>query len=251
MIVRRLNDAGIAAFMAFLDSQTTSSPLPVPVHLLTGPQFSTDYMPESRVEVRSFDSQYELAEYLFHAFAGSDYAAVERDRGLWAWLGLFYFEVFCKRKGSRFIPGAAARWVPELRYDRYYRHLLAGPFRIYRAHRDNPGRALALLCNRPGTMGDIVEQLASRQELVTNQAIVGAATALYVDPDTRRARRGAGGKGAGSPRRLSTVIGQLDLTYDLRSMSERDLLELLPQEFNRWKDDHSGQKKGRNTAQTK
>ena len=70
-------------------------------------------------------------------------------------------------------PGALARHIPEPgNFQRYYRHLLAGPYRIYRAHRDDPQRALALLCQPLDSPGDVVEQLASRQELVTNRGIM-------------------------------------------------------------------------------
>jgi hypothetical protein len=84
-------------------------------------------------------------------------------------------------------------------------------------------------------MGDVVEQLASRQEIVTNKAIVGAATKLYYDRVTGAPRRGAGGKGAGSARRLADIINQLDLTWDLYAMSENDLIARLPAEFDRFK----------------
>src|SRR5262249_11852361 len=157
----------------------------------------------------------------------------ERDTGLWAWLALFYFEQLCPKTahGQR-KPGELARWIPEVtNYQRYYRHLLAGPYRIYRAHRDNPQRAMALLCNPLDRPGDIVEQLASRQEIVTNRAIVESATRLYMDAATARPRRGAGGKGAGSARRLADVLNQFDITWDFYAMDSVNLLSLLPKEF--------------------
>jgi hypothetical protein len=84
-------------------------------------------------------------------------------------------------------------------------------------------------------MGDIVEQLASRQELVTNRAVVGAATKLYYDATRMAARRGAGGKGPGSPRRLADILNQLDLTWDLYAIADDDLISKLPAEFDRFK----------------
>src|SRR5262249_16830000 len=114
-------------------------------------------------------------------------------------------------------------------------HLLAGPYRIYRAHRDNPQRALVLLCGPLDRPGDIVEQFASRQELVTNPTVIESATRLYVDPATNRPRRGAGGKSAGSARRLADVLEQFDVTWDLYTLTPDGLLTLLPHEFDRFR----------------
>ena len=108
---------------------------------------------------------------------------------------------------------------------------MAGPYGIYRAHRDHPERALALLCQHPGRPGELVEQLASRQQVVTNSAIVGTATRLFVDSGTRKLRKNSGGKGKGSPRRLVAVLDQFDVTWDLSSLTELELADMLPEEF--------------------
>lgn len=83
-------------------------------------------------------------------------------------------------------------------------------------------------------MNDIIEQLASRLELVTNPGFVSLVNALYYDPHESRIRRGAGGKGKGAPRRLADVMSQFDVTWDLYSMKKKDLLRLLPAEFDRF-----------------
>ena len=90
---------------------------------------------------------------------------------------------------------------------------------------------LAAPLHRPG---DIVEQLASRQELVTNQSVMEAATRLYIGDDGLPKPRAAG-RGAGSARRLADVLTQLDLTWDLYDLSTEKLLELLPPEFDEFK----------------
>jgi hypothetical protein len=235
--LRRLNAAGIERMSTFLDGLTAPAPEPPPYAILEDPALSEPVSPEIEVEKRAFTSRFELAQYLDDRLGAADVRGVDRDSGIWAWLALLFFESLCvpDRDGRR-KPGARARWIPEVSdFRRYYRHLLAGPYLIYRAHRDDPRRALILLCGPPGTMGDIVEQLASRQEIVTNKTIVGAATRLYYDPARRAPRRGAGGKGPGSARRLADVISQFDLTWDLYEMSGDDLFKKLPDEFERFK----------------
>ena len=117
------------------------------------------------VRQRTFRTRFDVGKYLDELFGEAEGLNLNKNKGLWSWLAAFYFEQLCPL-GAR--PGENARWVPAVGdFRKYYRHLLAGPYHIYRAHRDDPLRALALLATPPHRPGDIVEQLASRQELVT------------------------------------------------------------------------------------
>lgn len=113
--------------------------------------------------------------------------------------------------------------------------MLLGPYLIYRAHLDKPDRAMALLCRPPHIVAELEAQIAAYQELVTNPSVVELATKLYYDPQTKTTKSGTGGKGPGSPRRLVTVLSQYDLTWDLYSATTDELMNLLPNEFERFK----------------
>jgi len=234
MKIRRLNEQGIANFETFIYSFESEQIQNIPYNML-----SDDSMTESLgidIEIKNiiFRTRFNAAEYLYTLFEKSGLKSVESDRGLWSWLSLFYFEQLCPGKGkTRQKPGNIARWIPATRnFRRYYRHLLAGPYRIYRTHRDNPERAMILLCGPLSAPGDIVEQLASRQEIITNKGIVETATLLYYDKKSGKPKRGAAGKGAGSCRRLVSLMGQLDLTWDLYTMTSTEILSMLAGEFN-------------------
>lgn len=229
-LVRRLKQAGIDRFEAFLDSLKTLTPLPPPVEALDYEDTSEPLEVAIEIEPRTFGSRLEAARYLDSKLSDSGLKNIEQDRLLWAWLSLFYFDELCPADASgRRKPGETARWIPQPQnYLRYYRHLLAGPYRIFRAHRDCPQRAM----DRPG---EIVEQFASRQEIVTNQAVIQSTTDLYWDHANNKPKRGAGGKGAGSARRLADVLLQFDVTWDLYAMEARSLVELLPKEFNKFR----------------
>ena len=58
---------------------------------------------------------------------------------------------------------------------------------------------------------------------------------LYWDPSRGRTKRGSGGKDPGSPRRLMDYLHQLELNYDLRSISTDRLLSFLPEEFDKYR----------------
>jgi len=233
MELRRFNDAGVAAFSKFLDSCTTATPLPWPESAVTGPAYSEPVEAAVALISRAFATRFELAEYLDQCFEAVEFRPLRTDRNLWAWIACFYFREICPTsKDGAWQPGAMPRWIPQSAdWRRYYRHLVAGPYFIYRAHRDEPKRALALLCQRPGRPGDLVEQLASRQQIVTNPAIMRVATNYFVDPATGQQRRSANDKGAGGARRFVDVLNQFDVTWDLSSLSVDDLCAMLPSEF--------------------
>ena len=238
MKLRRLTDEGIRCFSDYLDSLPTETPREYPVQALMDEQLSEAVHPEVEVpESLAVSSRRELAETIDDIFSQVPELDPARDRGLLSWLSLLWFRDLCRKDRSRrYKPGARQRWIPStnLEWRTYYRHELAGPYRIYKAHSDDVARAGALLNDEVGVQSEVVEQLASRQQFVTNKAVVGVATRLYVDPETGAYRRGAKGKGPGSPRRLADCLWQLDLTWDLYSMDEEELLTLLPAEFDRW-----------------
>lgn len=235
MKVRRFNPTGLDLFGQFLDSVASGAPFEFPENLLTGADTSEAVEPELVVETRTFADRFQLAEYLNKQFGETGAGDLGADAGLWAWLSLYYFDQLCPDDNGTRRPGERARWIPAVGdFRKYYRHLLAGPYSIFRAHRQNPPAVRALLCTPPHKPGELVEQLSSRQELVTNAAVMEAATSLYVDPKTHRPKVGAAGKGPGSVRRLADVLNQFDMTWDLYSMSAPSVVQMLPGEFKKF-----------------
>ena len=230
MKLRSFNAGGINRFEQFLSSAARDTE---DLHALLGaPGLSTAVSPEIEVQARSFVNRFDAGEYLHSLLGDSNIFNLDEDRGIWAWLSAFYFDQLCP-DGTK--PGKGYRWIPAVNsFRNYYRHLLAGPYFIYRAHKDNPRLAMAVLATPLHRPGDIVEQLASRQELVTNHSVMEAATRLYIGTDSLPKPRAAG-RGAGSARRLADVLTQLDLTWDLYDLSTEKLLELLPAEFDEFK----------------
>lgn len=232
MKLHRFNNDGIEVFQRFLDSLTTIEPAPWPESALTDPTYSQPVGAGTELEARTFESRMDLARYLHQKFSEAGVKVAASDKSLWAWIACLYFPNVCPRKAENWTPGAAQRWIPESGdWRRYYRHLFAGPWAIFRAHSEKPDRALAVLCQAPGRPGDVVEQLASRQEIVTSPAVMEVASQIFVDASTRKQKRGAGGKGAGSARRFVSVMNQFDVTWDLTAIGTSRLGDLLPDEF--------------------
>jgi hypothetical protein len=238
MKLRRLNKTGIELFGLFLDALENDPTQILPNSILEDSTTSELIMPSVEVELRRFDNRFNAAEYLDGIFSKAGLSEVDRDIGLWSWLTLFYLDETCPRgKNKERFPGHRARYIPEVdNFRLYYRHLLAGPYRIYKAHRQNPQRAFATLCQPIDKPGDIVESFASRQELITNGAVMEVATQLYIDPETKLPKRGAQTKNAGAARRLVDILNQFDVTWDLYAMLAKEMLDVLPEEFGKFKE---------------
>ena len=235
--LRKFKQEGIDVFEDALDRIETGEDVDIRP-LLTDDALTECVSSDSVVTVQPFSNRFEAARYFYELLAPFDKAGsdIERDKGLWAWLAAAWIDVLAPKDeaGNRKLR-ARARWVPSVGdYKTYYRHLLAGPYRIYRAHKDSPSRVMAVLASAVEQPGDVVEQLASRQEIITSPSLMEAITKLYVLPQTGKLKPGTAGKGGGSARRLVDVIQQFDLTWDIYGMDSSEFLGLLPGEFDRF-----------------
>lgn len=236
MKLRTFNAAGIASFQGYLAALRLDPKLAVPDQLLVDDAFSDEVDGDFEIEAQKLESRLDAANYLWTLLEGAGLKQPERNKGLWSWLSLFLFDSTCpvEINGTR-KPGADARHIPEVgNYLRYYRHLLLGPYIIYRAHRHQPEVAQVLLFQPLNRPGDLVEQLASRQQRVSNATFLAAATKLYLGSDGRM-KRGGGGSGRGSPRRLTRVANQFDVNWYLYAMRAEEFVGLLPKEFDKFK----------------
>jgi hypothetical protein len=238
MKVCRFNREGCVRFGAYLDALAAQQDLPVPADLLTDSSVSETISDAPDIEPQVFADRMELAAFLDSLLEPAHIERIESDIGLWAWLSLFYFDQLCPADGDGDrAPGKRAKWLPEIQQSRrYYRHMLLGPYLVYRAHRDNPSRALALLSD-PVTVStsEVYRMLVENPSLGTSRAAVEATTVLYYDKEKKRLRRGSGTKGPGGSRRLIQVLQQFDCTYDLGALTSDRLLALLPGEFQRFR----------------
>jgi hypothetical protein len=237
MKLRKFNGSGLVEFREQLLTLKSDPMREPPWHLLDDARFTTPAAVEVDIERQAFKTRMETAVAMNRLLGDRPPPGIDRDTGLWSWLSLFHFDSVCPiDEGGRRKVGAAHRYIlEEANHKTYYRHLLLGPYLIFRAHREEPERAIVLLCQPPDAPGDIVEQLASRQEIVTNPVMMRVATELYYDRATGAPKRGASSKTRGSARRLAEVADQFDVTWDLFAIPWNSLLAKLPVEFDRFR----------------
>lgn len=240
--VRALNPDGVAAFDSYLAALGSDPTKPPPMSLLDDPSFSVGFTPAVQIDQsRWFDSRLEAGQYLAELLGRIERSRVDHNAGLWSWLALLYFDQLCPADHGKRQPKRSYAYIlPPLgdvdHHRHYYRHRLAGPYRIVRLH---PGSARSLLSGQVSKFDDYNEQIASRQEFITNSGIVSALDLLYFDSEREKPKRGAAAnkRKPGTLRRFVDVIQQLELTHDLYSMDGHEILEILPAEFEKWKPD--------------
>jgi hypothetical protein len=236
MRLSRLTEPGIVKLRQALESLGQGTTDSLPADLLTDPELVEQVRPAIDIAYRPFASRLEIGSYLYSVLAPLR-NEIDYDVGVWAWLSVFYNEQLCPRnsRGSR-NPGEIARWIPAVENGRkYYRHLLAGPYRIIAANSDNLERVKLLLVGQIDKPGEVVEQVTGRNEIISNPNALNAATALYFDEAAQGIKRGAAGNGAGSVRRFGVILNQYDVTWDLFGMEAGEIVRRLPAEFDRFR----------------
>jgi hypothetical protein len=186
-------------------------------------------------EVREFLTAKEMAVAVLASIGAVPLASLLPRTGLWAWFSFVLRDsLFPRDISGRRKYGEVHRWFPSDPNDwqKAQRHLVRMPVVLLASLGSNADH---LLCTKPSILPEVREQLTSQQDMF-HSAFQGTARALYFDEKTGRLKRGAGGKAGGSPRRLARVRQQLDVTWDLFDLTVERMLAILPNEFNRFKE---------------
>lgn len=192
--------------------------------------------------VREFESAKEMAEAILDALGDKNIYELLPSEGLWAWLTFVLRDLlFARDKEGNWKVGEIHRWYPANPNDwqKGQRHLVRMPVLLLHTF---GGNADHLLCTKPSVLPEIREQLTSQQDMF-NETFQKLARALYFDDEKSSLKRGHGGKGGGSPRRLATVRKQFDVTWDVEGLEYGSILEKLPKEFDRFKPGRGGELK--------
>lgn len=175
----------------------------------------------------------EMAQAIIDSCGAVSVGELLNRNGLWAWLSfVMRDEVYPRRPDGRRKLGEIYRWWPADTndYRKAQRHLVRTPVLLLFSFGRNADH---LLCGKPSVPGEVREQLTSQQDMF-HPTIQSVARALYFDDDANALRRGVGGKGGGSARRFTQVRKQLDVTWDLYSVSPEQLTSMLPREFDKF-----------------
>jgi hypothetical protein len=240
MELRKFTDKGLERLRGYLHELSAGSAATPPLHLLTDPEFSKPMRGSAQLEHAQFASRLDLARNLDQTFEGLPERPdkLMNDIHLWSWMSLFYFDQVCPSndKGKR-KPGRDYRHIPEPGYPNGHRHLMMGAYLVYTVYGWGDELSKLLLQTALSVESHFHHQIATRQSFITNRGIMEALHILYYDSLRNKPKRGPimNKSAPGSLYRFVGVIQQLDVTYDLYSMSGPEIVSLLPAEFNHWK----------------
>jgi len=235
MIIRKFNINGINLFRSKLAELRNGLIDSISPKILFDPELTDSCSPNIELESKKYNLKSELVTFLYSQIVDINLRNRYFDEGLWTWLSLFYFESICpvRSDGTRKV-GEDCRYILNSNdYNKYYRHLLACPTWLLHQLGDV---SKIYLRGSPNINGDLHETLASRQEIATAKGIIEAATILYWDEQKNQIKKGAANKdGPGVARRFAkSIIPQFQMTYDINSMSGKEIVKLLPNEFKKW-----------------
>ena len=240
MELRKFTDKGLEQFRAYLRELGEGSTANPPSHLLTDTDFSRPMRGGVQLEQAKFVSRLDLARYLDLTFEELPERPdkLMNDVHLWSWMSLFYFDQVCPAndKGRR-KPGRDYRHISELGYRSGHRHLISGAYLVYTVYGWGEELSKLPLHTALSVESHFHHEIATRQSFITNRGIMEALHILYYDNLQNKPKRGPimNKTAPGSLYRFVDIIQQLDVTYDLYSMSGPEIISLLPGEFNHWK----------------
>lgn len=236
MRARRFTEQGLVRFAEYVDRARSSRKAgldvdPVPVDLLSDDSLSESTEWELPPGEPVFDTKFAIGQFVSGIVPDAEYEHVRADAGFWSWLAARYFDQIT---GGRTKVKERRAYVAGLSFQEFYRHLILGPYYLYFTARDEPARVRVLLYDDPTTMNEVMVQFGSYQTLMQNKELQAVIQRLYFDESRQRIKRGAGGKGAGTPRRLMDFLRQIELNYDLGSITADRFWRMLPREFSRF-----------------
>ncbi|KCZ83523.1 hypothetical protein HAD_13004 [Hyphomonas adhaerens MHS-3] len=251
MQLAMFNQRGIEAFEALIETARDNVDARKPAlvddaffsavdAIAVDPEMTTIVSHEIEIDAGlQFKDRFEMGEYLSENLP-TDLAVVQHTNiGLWAWISAIYLRQLLEKppKGGEWKLWSAYRYIPrEYQKFRYYRHLAFMSFWLHRSFGEEVAKFF--LSRPPYAHSDAIEQLYTQdRDFLASRGLMKAAVEMYIDPKTGTMKRNALGKATpGSARRLATKIAkQLQMNYDLYSMSKADIYALLPSEFDSWR----------------
>ncbi|AKF50359.1 hypothetical protein PsyrH_07745 [Pseudomonas syringae pv. syringae HS191] len=242
--VRSLNESGIATFNAWLNNPIGEAP-----KNLLEDDGATDtidgvyHIDTSKI----FPTSYDLGDYLAEVFIGvEDRFTLLSSYGIWSWLSLAFIDSLVKK--GQGTGGGKPLAKPHYTFQSprlVYRLITRTAWDLVHMHGT---AARVALGSSKSPWGEMAEQMTARQEIYAHKSFWPVANTLYSLPDgsvkkgvtsqrTKEASCDPKSKaGLGGVRRLPFTFKQFERTYNLRQMTDNKIADLLPAEYQSWRE---------------
>ena len=245
--LRAFNQAGLKKWADFVDSLKLDPSANFPEEWLVSPEFTTtqaESLDLTSISLPKCDepNKLEFSRALLPIFQQLMADRVDHNLwpNIWDWLSAKYFHILCpKHANGKRKPKQRDWYVFSVKYNRQYKHRIAGPLKLLNAHGDNIDFLLLSTSQSrvPSSLSQLEDEIASRQDIASSAEALAALRKLYWDAENQQQRRGSVSNSMkpGSIRRFAALFEQLERTFDVAQIGSSAILELLPQrEFERW-----------------
>lgn len=170
------------------------------------------------------------------------------SKRLWAWMSALWSHELQREDDGRPATkltygyvGESSRWIYEYSdNNRWYRHLLAAPYRIYSDFKDDPNAAQILLDGELIHPNRRLEVICGSPNVYSNKSFMADLSRRFRSSVTGRLGPAVdeyeNRKSTGSFDRLTNVYNQLSKNFDLSQVKPKIIFEdLLDDEFKDWK----------------
>ena len=224
--IRRLNDEGLNTFEKYINERVCNKNPASVNFLLEDERFSESLVLDIKIENRAFETRYDMGQYLTEIFGLIDMQPFLGDRGIWSWIALFWFDQLCLPNAK---PSKPYNYILSSNYNHRPRHAIFTTWMLVNRYKE---RSRFLLSKAPDKRGELIEQLAARQHLINCKGVMLAADRLYSDNKQKTFKKGSTSRTRrGNVDRFIKYLQQLELTYDLGTITEDALTSMLPDEY--------------------
>ena len=181
---------------------------------------------------RVFYNKFDFFKYLDEDVFGEESPTVE----IFSWLSVVFFRQLIKEKGKKRV-GAIPNYISINSGRRAYKHLIRTPFLLYKEYTDLPKVAAFFKQQRLFETGEFFENWTARKHLCWDRTSTEVLFEIYVKEDGT-VKKGASSKNKpGVVRNFGRYHKQLFETHSIADMSPAYLLSILPEQFERFKNE--------------
>ena len=235
MELRRFNQQGIMAFRDYLATMRNEPTSDLPTDILSDPSLTTVLSPTIAFDLPDspFPSRRSASDYLHTTLQSIERSSLEKDEKLWTWMSAALFSIISPiRNGSRVVR-ADYTYILDCSNLRFStRNLLYLAWRIPVVA---PKFNRLFLDTSFDSVDTFTDKVMKNLQLTRIPCIFEVLDQIYWDANTRSRRKGVLHSSKVTPgdltHRFPIKIAQLELTYDLASLTSDQLIELLGEEF--------------------
>ena len=253
--IMQFNKDGLEAYKDFIVTNFNQKKgnFSIPLDYLTTPDLIKPLKTPKYIDLnkaKTFDSRYELAEYLYNLLHQTLTEEEIYSQGLWEWLALFYFDMFTAEGGWKLRRMDNYIYMPSKYQREKYgspispnydentptdsRHCVRASYMAYQAFKKN---AKVMLEAKSGSAfrGDMAEQMLSRRWLKDYPMIVEAAMKSSTESDGSQKKAWLSVRtGYIEPGSLRSFISRVDnfmFSHNFNKLDTKELRKLLGSEF--------------------